>query len=101
MTGTPTARTRASWSGARSCGPLLSNATSSDHWCSSTARCSPRVAGGQDGQALVAVLEAVAVRTGVRAGPPDVGEAGDVGDLVEHPGGQKNRPRHLGATAPV
>ena len=52
------------------------------------------VAGGEDGEALVAVLEAVAVRAGVRAGSPHVGEAGDVGDLVEHPCGQQNRPRH-------
>jgi hypothetical protein len=31
----------------------------------------------------------------VRARPPDVGEARDVGHLVEHPGGQENRARQL------
>ena len=56
------------------------------------------VAGGEDGEALVAVLEAVAVRAGVRAGSPHVGEAWDIGDLVEHPRGQENRPRQLGTT---
>jgi hypothetical protein len=56
------------------------------------------IAGGEDGEALVAVLEAVAVRTGVRAGSPDVSEAGDVGELVEHPRGQENDPREFGAT---
>jgi hypothetical protein len=53
----------------------------------------------EDGEALVAVLEAVAVRTGVRAGPPYDGESGDVGDLVEHPCGQENCPRRLGTTS--
>src|SRR3954452_4879879 len=41
-------------------------------------------AGGEDGEPLVAVLEAVAVRAGVRGGSPDVGEARDVRHLVEH-----------------
>ena len=50
-------------------------------------------AGGEDGEALVAVLEAVAVRAGVRTGPPYVGEAGDVGHLVEHARGEEDRPR--------
>ena len=59
------------------------------------------VAGGEDGEALVAVLEAVAVRAGVRAGSPHVGEAGDVGELVEHPCGQEHRPRHLARPAHV
>ena len=57
-------------------------------------------AGGEDGEALVAVLEAVAVRAGVRAGPPHLGEAGDVGNLVEHPRGQDDRPGHLRAVGP-
>ena len=55
------------------------------------------VAGSEDGEALVAVLEAVAVRTGVRTGSPHVGEAGDVGELVEHPRGEEQRARHFGA----
>jgi hypothetical protein len=53
-------------------------------------------AGGEHGEALVAVLEAVAIRTGVRAGPPHVGEACDIGDLVEHPCSQQKGPRQLG-----
>jgi hypothetical protein len=42
-------------------------------------------AGGENGEALAAVLEAVAVRAGARAGAPHVGEAGDIGDLVGIP----------------
>ena len=55
----------------------------------------PAGAGGQDGEALVAVLEAVAVRACVRGRAPHAGEAGDVGHLVEHPGGEQDRPRDL------
>jgi hypothetical protein len=49
-------------------------------------------AGGENGEALVAVLEAVAVRAGVRARAPQVGEAGDVGHFVEHPRREEDRP---------
>ena len=54
-------------------------------------------AGGEDGEPLVAVLEAVAVRAGVRAGPPDLGEAWNIGQLVEHAGGEEQGPRQVRA----
>ena len=54
-------------------------------------------AGGEDGEPLVAVLEAVAVRAGVRADPPDLGEARNVGHLVEHARGEEHGPRQVRA----
>src|SRR3954454_3649242 len=56
------------------------------------------IAGGEDGEALVTVLIAVAVRADVRAGSPHVSEARNVGELVEHPGGKENRPRPFRTT---
>jgi hypothetical protein len=57
-------------------------------------------AGGEDGEALVAVPEAVAVRAGMRAGPPHLGEAGDVRDVVEHPRREDDGPRNVRAAIP-
>ena len=48
---------------------------------------------GEDGEPLVPVLEAVAVRTGVRSDPPYLGKARNVGHPVEHARGQEHRPR--------
>src|SRR3954454_23389729 len=55
---------------------------------------------GEDRETLVTMLEAVAVWTRVRAGPPHIVEARDVGHLVEHARGEDDRARQLRGVGP-